>query len=279
MVESVDDPSDDAVRRFIDSQPERWFANSRIPRLVHHTWATSDLDRLPAIASEGIRSFACNDGATLQLLWSDQACAELVRANYSSLSELVRSLPHPVMRADLFRYMVLNAFGGVYTDVDTRLLRPVDSWVAHAPGAPPARLVLGIEADPDRPDWADWYARRLQWCQWTFAAAAGHPVLEEVIAESTRRIRRGVETLVMELTGPGVWTDSVNRWLEQAHGRHWSEFVGLQKPVRVGDALLLPITAFSPGIGHMGAGPTSSPDALVEHLFMGSWKATGASAR
>jgi alpha 1,6-mannosyltransferase len=278
MVESVDELGDSALRRLIGSQRERCFANSRIPRLLHHTWATSDLDRLPAIVSEGVRSFTCNDGATLQLLWSDQDCEELIRARYSSLCEVARSLPHPVMRADLFRYMVLSAFGGVYSDVDTRLLRPVDSWIEHAPAAPPARLIVGIEADPDRSDWADWYSRRLQWCQWTLASAPGHPVLADVIEESTRRIRRGVGTSVMELTGPGVWTDSVNRWLEQAHGRHWSEFVGLREAVRVGDALLLPITAFSPGIGHMGAGPTSSPDALVEHLFMGSWKQTAASA-
>ena len=267
------------MRRFVDSQPERWFVNSHIPRVIHHTWATSDPRRLPAIVSDGIRSFACDDGTTLQMLWSDQACAELVSESYSSLSGLVATLPHAVMRADLFRYMVLNAFGGVYADVDTRLLRPIDGWVPHAPGAPPVRLVVGIEADSDRPDWADWYPRRLQWCQWTLAAAAGHPVLEEVIAESARRIRGRVDTSIMELTGPGVWTDSVNRWLDQEHGRHWSEFTGLRAPVRVGDALLLPITAFSPGAAHMGAGPTSSPDALVEHLFMGSWRQTAPSAR
>jgi alpha 1,6-mannosyltransferase len=74
---------------------------------------------------------------------------------------------------------------------------------------------------------------------------------------------------------PGVWTDSVSRWLGQAHGRDWSGFTGLREPVRVGDALLLLITAFSPGASHVGAGPVSAPDALVEHLFMGSWKPTG----
>ena len=275
MVGSVDGHAVEAARRFVDSQPERWFANSRVPRLIHHTWVTSDRRRLPAIVSEAITSFAPSDDATLQLLWSDQASAELARECYPAVCALFDSLPHPVMRADLFRYMVLNAFGGVYSDVDTRLLRPVDSWVADAPSEAPVRLIVGVEADTDRADWSRWYARRLQWCQWTLAAAPGHPVLEQVIAESVRRIRGGVETSIMELTGPGVWTDSVGLWLEQAHGRDWSEFRGLREPVRVGDALLLPITAFSPGVGHVGAGPVSAPDALVQHLFMGSWKTTG----
>lgn len=34
---------------------------------------------------------------------------------------------------------------------------------------------------------------------------------------------------------------------------------------------LLSITGFSPGVGHMGSKPVSSAEALVQHMFDGSW--------
>ena len=58
-------------------------------------------------------------------------------------------------------------------------------------------LVVGIEADPDRPDWADWYARRIQFCQWTIQLKRGHPMLRELIAKITditlTRHKRSIE--------------------------------------------------------------------------------------
>jgi mannosyltransferase OCH1-like enzyme len=42
-------------------------------------------------------------------------------------------------------------------------------------------LIVGIEADPDRDDWHDWYSRRLQFCQWTLVSKPGHPILREDI--------------------------------------------------------------------------------------------------
>ncbi|GIL66428.1 hypothetical protein Vafri_19944 [Volvox africanus] len=58
-------------------------------------------------------------------------------------------------------------------------------------------------------------------------------------------------------------------------GRDWHEFEGLAHGTLVGDLLVLPITAFSPGVGHMGAGPVGHPEARVQHLFGGSWRTQG----
>jgi hypothetical protein len=38
----------------------------------------------------------------------------------------------------------------------------------------------------------------------------------------------------------------------------------------VGDVLVLPITSFSPGVGHMGAQRVNHPFALVKHDFQGT---------
>lgn len=92
--------------------------------------------------------------------------------------------------------------GGIYTDTDTRLVRPPSQWghgqrlwkggegwmdatqrsrvsngesIDDVLGRP--SIVVGIEADVGvRDDWHKWYPRPLQFCQWTMAAAPNHPI-------------------------------------------------------------------------------------------------------
>jgi alpha 1,6-mannosyltransferase len=69
-----------------------------------------------------------------------------------------------------------------------------------------------------------------------------------------------------------VWTDQVNAYLRSI-GVDWKkELLGMKEAKKAGDTLLLTITAFSPGVGHMGSLPASSKLALVSHKFLGSWK-------
>ncbi|KAM9916517.1 hypothetical protein OXX80_013594, partial [Metschnikowia pulcherrima] len=140
-----------------------------------------------------------------------------------------------------------------------------------------AGLVVGIEADPDRPDWAEWYARRIQFCQWTIQAKKGHPMLRELIAKITQITleRKKNDQLqkvlgkdqggdIMNWTGPGIFTDMVFSYmnsimqsedrLEQPTNSHeeivtWHLFTGMRVPLVLEDVLVLPITCFSPGVG------------------------------
>lgn len=81
------------------------------------------------------------------------------------------------MRADLWRYLKLAMVGGVYADMDTRCLKPVEKWMEwrgdRAGTRDPNRskwptlgepsVIVGIEADVgDREDWEMWYPRGLE---------------------------------------------------------------------------------------------------------------------
>ena len=39
------------------------------------------------------------------------------------------SLPMEVMRTDLWKYAIIYAFGGIYSDIDTTAVLPVSSWL------------------------------------------------------------------------------------------------------------------------------------------------------
>ncbi|KAH9807424.1 hypothetical protein DFH28DRAFT_915599 [Melampsora americana] len=133
-------------------------------------------------------------------------------------------------------------------------------------------VIVGIEADVgDREDWEQWWPRPIQLVQWTIAAAPGHPILidtlrrlvatldlppvslsnsrlftEKVAETEAERIMR-----VVKATGPAPFTDAVLRYLGvMSKGEVvWNSLRNVPPcGLRIGDVLVLPISAFSPGV-------------------------------
>ncbi|KAI9850112.1 MAG: membrane-bound alpha-1,6- mannosyltransferase Initiation-specific [Thelocarpon superellum] len=224
---------------------------------------------------------------------TDQVAVHLIRHLYAAVPAVLdayKALPLAIMKADFFRYLILLARGGIYTDIDTIAIKSAPEWVPDSVPRSSFGLVVGIEADPDRPDWADWYSRRIQFCQWTIQSKPGHPVLREVVAaiteETLKRKREGtltkdMDTSIVEFTGPALWTDQLFAffnnpdYFEMTGSRaniSFENFTGMKEGKRVGDVIVLPITSFSPGVKTMGAGDEDDPMAFVKHDFEGTWK-------
>ncbi|KAI7667784.1 glycosyltransferase family 32 protein [Hortaea werneckii] len=224
---------------------------------------------------------------------TDAVAGHLIKHFYASIPEVVeayQALPEPVLKADFFRYLILLARGGIYSDIDTSAIKSAVEWVPQEVPRSTYGLVIGIEADPDRPDWHEWYSRRIQFCQWTIQSKPGHPVLVDLVAtitEETLKRKKASELdkqhmkSVVEFTGPGVWTDAVFKFFNNAEffdmstskgNITWQQFTGITQAKKVGDVVVLPITSFSPGVGQMGAGEDDDPMAFVKHSFEGSWK-------
>lgn len=220
---------------------------------------------------------------------TDQAAVLLLRLLYASVPEVVEAynaLPIPVLKADFFRYLILLARGGIYADIDTTALKSTTDWIPEEVPRSTIGLIIGIEADPNRADWRDWYSRRIQFCQWTIQAKSGHPVLRDVVAtitEDTLRMKKlGIlksqkfDKSIVEFTGPAVWTDAVFSYLNnplyyKMEGKNltWEAFTGMETAKKVGDVVVLPITSFSPGVQQMGSKETDDPMAFVRHEFEG----------
>lgn len=81
---------------------------------------------------------------------------------------------------------------------------------------------------------------------------------------------------IMEHTGPGIWTDAVLSYLLVRYNVSWQELRGLDRPLRIGEVMILPITAFSPG-GEPDFHAKGKDDiqASVVHDFRASWKEDG----
>ncbi|KAK8109505.1 Initiation-specific alpha-1-6-mannosyltransferase [Apiospora kogelbergensis] len=200
---------------------------------------------------------------------------DFLRRHYSdepSYLEVFRGLTNPALKSDFVRYLVLQAEGGVYTDLDITALQPV---------------LVGIEWDQrDEKDLRGIFAYPIQFQQWTLATTPHHPIFEDIIGHVLGSLRNFTKTYnttldglalsdqeILMATGPGAWMGAVWRYIKR-HGmaelRHLSYQV---KPILVEDVLIYHVNAFASGQDHSAAARWfAAEDALMKHHFKGSWR-------
>ncbi|KKY19137.1 putative alpha-mannosyltransferase subunit [Phaeomoniella chlamydospora] len=263
---------------------------SKLPAYIWQTWKYTPAD---GGFDESLRPFEASwsekHPGFIHEVVNDEQADHLIKYLYAAIPdvyEAYESLPVPVLKADFFRYLILLARGGIYTDIDTIALKPTMEWLPEGFKRENVGLIIGIEADADRPDWAKWYSRRVQFCQWTIQSKPGHPVLVDIVAKITEEtlrmkkekiLREGkMDKTIVEFTGPGAWTDSVMNYFNNPNyfdlrGKNITamDFTKVDAHKQVGDVMVLPITSFSPGVGQMGAKEPDHPLAFVKHEFEG----------
>ncbi len=264
---------------------------SKFPAYIWQTWKyTPASGKFDEVFREPEASWTMLHPTFVHEVITDSVAFHLIKHLYASIPEVLEAynaMPIPVLKADFFRYLILFARGGIYSDIDTSAIKSAAEWVPQGVSRSSYGMVIGIEADPDREDWHEWYSRRIQFCQWTIQAKPGHPVLRDLIAniteETLKRKDEGRLTSdtngIVDFTGPAIWTDTVFAYfnnpdyfdMNNSKGNiSWEHFTGMVSPKKVGDVIVLPITSFSPGVRQMGAGEDDDPMAYVKHHFEGT---------
>lgn len=229
-----------------------------------HTWITKNPDsQYTLVSAVGANAFALK--------------------HYFNRREILNpflSLRVPVLRSALLRYMLLESQGGVYSDLGTAALKPVNEWIplnlkskVHA--------VVGIEhnqgeedANPGMED------PRMQLCQGTIAASRGHPLLSRIVTDVVEALQRFAiknGTTIAELrpsaeevlhfSGPVIWTRAILKTLSEATGTEMSyrNFTRMKEPRIFGDVMVLPVSGFGIEQFYSGSVKEGSKDAFVRH--------------
>ncbi|KAL8763344.1 MAG: hypothetical protein Q9184_000815 [Pyrenodesmia sp. 2 TL-2023] len=233
-----------------------------------------------------------NDPTYEHTLLDKQAGEDIVRKHYSKDPAPLKTyleLGSTILRADYLRYLVLAAEGGFYSDLDTHVVKPLDEWYSDSPDRP-VRALVGLESDQlDSPHLTKGMYMPVQFCQWTLAISAHHPLMVSMVNSVTQGIQElarsyevALPTLspdneeVLHTTGPVAWSRAVFAYLSLATGTEVTHLnlTGLKEPRLFGDVLILPINAFASGLAHSGSRNTVSNETLMWHTFQGAWKAT-----
>lgn len=197
------------------------------------------------------------------------------------------SLQDGMLRADFVQYLFLFAEGGMYTDLDTICLKPISQWIPEHMKSK-VNLVFGIEGDSLGGGLIAGFSHPVQFATWTILTKPRHMIMGMIIDRVHRQLRGLAQVQnttidrikasymdVMDTTGPGVFAESIYHGLSLITGTNVtsSNMTGMTEPRLFGDVLILPVTAFGAGLSHSNAGPITDEQALVQHIFAGSWKA------
>jgi len=216
-----------------------------IPRILHQTLCDAEIPAPLARHAETWRRF--HPGWDFRF-WTDADLARFVAERFPAWSRTFETYPEPIMRVDLARYLILKAEGGVYADLDTDALAPLDGLLAS-----------------DRPVFAQ---EPPSHCAREFVRARGFTrlVVNAVIASPPEHgfwdhlldlphiCRNAVNPL--DATGPFVLTAAIDR-----------------APAAIAPTVL-PAHIFSPA--DKDGAPTPRPEGdraapLVNHHWMGGW--------
>ncbi len=174
--------------------------------------------------------------------------------------------------------MLLESEGGIYSDLDTTALTPIDDWIPRRL-KPAIRAVVGIAYDCGDGDGDGETSPGLEFSQWTMAASRGHPLMSRAIADAVEAIQTlamETETMVADLRpsdeevgriGGVVWTRAVLKTLSEGTGTEvgWRNFTGMRELRVFGDVLVLPVNGFGMGRLRSGGGREGDRGALVRH--------------
>jgi inositol phosphorylceramide mannosyltransferase catalytic subunit len=146
-----------------------------IPRIIHQTWKSESLS--PEF-QKNKSSWISRHPDWKYCFYEDSDCRRLVVAHYPELLPVYDSYSKHIQRIDMFRYLVVNRYGGLYVDMDMQCFKPIDTLLKdHS-------CIFSIEAHITSQRQAELnYARPYQIANCIFASVARHPFLNKIVTQ------------------------------------------------------------------------------------------------
>jgi mannosyltransferase OCH1-like enzyme len=197
-----------------------------IPKIIHQT--IPDKANLDDLISKNIQHLKSINQHWDYCLYDDKDCARFIADRYGTVMLSYYESINPMYgaaRADLFRYLLIYEYGGVYLDIKSTIVDPLDDVLRQDD-------VYLLSKWQNRPgqDYEGWgiYNPSIdgvesEYQQWYIAAAPRHPFLKAVI----EKVRHNIDSYnpftdgvgkngVMKLTGPIAYTSAI----EPIQSRH-----------------------------------------------------------
>ena len=189
-------------------------AGSKIPKIIHQTFGRSTL---PKELEENREKFLSLNPTWEYRFYDDDAIIEFIKTNFNSqvLDYFNRINPaYGAARADLFRYLVIYKCGGVYLDIKSSILLPLDSVLKEDDV-----FLLSYWRNKKGEEFEGFGLHpeiatpKGEFQQWHIIAAPGNPFIKAVIENIFRNIDIYIPCLhgvgqhgVMRVTGPVTYT-------------------------------------------------------------------------
>jgi mannosyltransferase OCH1-like enzyme len=201
--------------RSITPQVQKFPLGTSIPKLIHQTFSNAPLPDILARNIENLK--ALNPGWRHCFYNDDDIIAFIIKEYGHDMLHCYEKINprYGAARADLFRYLLLYRFGGVYLDIKSTATLPLDTALSND-----ELYILSHwknELGAVRQSWGKHPELEAiehgEYQQWHIICVAGHPFLEAVINEVVSRIasyrpwrERLGQQAVIRTTGPIAYT-------------------------------------------------------------------------
>ena len=216
---------------------------------------------------------------------SDNSAEQYIREFYAHRPDILAtylSLNVPILKADLLRYLILYAEGGIWSDLDVSCDNvPIENWIPDE-FRESANLVVGLEFDME---WENDGFLHSQFASWMIMAKHGSRhlglVIDDILADiHTTALENDVDVSgltfamipeVVDMSGPKRMTRGIVKSLGYLLGQAIDDrhIAGLGSPKLIGDVLILPANSFA---ASQAGYPKNQGPPLVTHHYAGTWK-------
>lgn len=180
-------------------------SESKIPKII---WQTYKTKKLPIDAMNARQTWIKKNPEWEVNLFDDDDIEKYILEYWDDrMYKFYKALPIGVMKADLWRYLILTTHGGVYADVDSICKIPVDVWISDLNIENKENiLVFGLEND-------------INFCQWSMLCTPNHDAMNYICNYILLNFEKnGIdikkEHIVHLTTGPDIWTDAIRSYLQ-----------------------------------------------------------------
>jgi mannosyltransferase OCH1-like enzyme len=224
-----------------------------IPLIIHQTWKTKDLDNIDKKFLKGINSWKQLNPEFEHRLYDDADCLNFIKSEYPMYLDFYESLELPVQKADIFRYLIINKYGGIYADIDTLCLKNIKETLD-------APMIVGIEYLPEI------NKGKIQYNQWFFGSVPNNPIFIKTIDEIVNRKKK------LDFWGPTIMLSLDNRIVSDTEVTLWltgpyvfSDFVSKvsKDSIHIYDSCVF---------GSYDSRPSCRNKGYLIHGFDGTWK-------
>lgn len=195
----------------------------QIPRLIHQT--LPDKSDIPEAILNNIERLKTNNPGWRHNLYDDKDIHSFIRTHYGKSIHRIYAKINPIYgaaRADLFRYLLIAKFGGVYLDIKSGCSQSFDHWLGSED-----TLLLSNWRNGKGEAFEGWgihpeYGVDNEFENWHIISTPNHPLIHAVIDRVLWNLRHysvdryGVGRLgVLRTTGPIAYTKAILASLDQ----------------------------------------------------------------
>ena len=173
---------------------------NEIPKIIHQTWKNEDIPQLWADFAE---SWKRNHPSWQYQFWTDETSRAFIAKYYPEFLGHYDAYSYPIQRVDAFRYLLLLQCGGIYADLDTESLQPLDSLLSGQTFVAAREPAIHCS----------WVGNRKMLGNAILAAVPGHAFLAAVLERLKNRSPRiVVHQEVLDSTGPIMLHSVLDRY-------------------------------------------------------------------